>query len=217
MQSQLARLVLAETGALSAMLPPEYFYKSLPLALIDAVFSIGVTYASTRNTVERFGLSQRPGWELYRWEEGHERTVEDFLNAVNGRRPDELAKHAYGNRQRTSSRSGILKAEAVSRCALVLRRHGIDRFSDTQRLHGNAELERDFRTVPGQASGISFGYFKMLCGDDEGIKLDRHIQAFMDRHGIAGIAELKSIAGELEISPRRLDYAIWQTMSRTGT
>lgn len=32
-------------------LPEEFFYASLPLCVVDAVFSIGVTYTSTANTV----------------------------------------------------------------------------------------------------------------------------------------------------------------------
>ena len=214
MITDLARLVLSETAALQVTLPPEYFYKSLPLALIDAVYSIGVTYSSTRNTVERFCQNQRPPWLLYRWEEGPEHTIRDFLAATDARSPQELASSIYGNRQRTSSRNGILKAEAVSRCARVLRGHGVDSFADWRRLQSDAAIERDFRAVPGQGSGVAFGYFKMLCGDDAGIKLDRHIHAFMNRHGIGGIAELKQVAAELEITPRKLDYAIWQKMSR---
>lgn len=217
MVSQIARLVLVETEVVDVVLPQEYFYKSLPLALIDAVFSIGVTYKSTQNTVERFCQNQCPEWALYRSDQGPERTLADLLAVANGWQPSELAANVYGNRQRTSSRNGILKAEAVTRCAVILRNHGVERFSDAHLLHDNPELDRDFRLVPGQISGISLGYFKMLCGDDNGIKHDRHIQAFMTRHGIASIAVLKAIARELEISPRVLDYAIWQKMSRTGT
>jgi hypothetical protein len=37
----------------SAKLSEEYFYQSLPLCIIDAVFSIGVKYDSTREVVIR--------------------------------------------------------------------------------------------------------------------------------------------------------------------
>ena len=33
------------------ILPDEYRYSCLPLCLLDAIFSIGVTYRSTHNTV----------------------------------------------------------------------------------------------------------------------------------------------------------------------
>ena len=68
--------------------------------------------------------------------------------------------------------------------------------------------------MPGQGSGLSFSYLKMLCGDEEGIKLDRHIRAFMSIVGVSNVTQLREIAAELEISARQLDYAIWQKMSR---
>ncbi len=38
----------------NARLGDEYFYQSLPLCIIDAVFSIGVKYEGTRRTVIRY-------------------------------------------------------------------------------------------------------------------------------------------------------------------
>jgi hypothetical protein len=216
MLSRVARLVLAETNVREILLGPEYFYKSLPLALIDAVFSIGVTYVSTRNTVERFCQRQLPRWHRAREHGSPEYTISDFLEIV-GRLPAErLAVEVYGNRQRTSVRNGILKAEAVTRCAVVLEKHGVVRFADSNLLHDNHQLEGDFRSIPGQRSGKSFNYLKMLCGDEEGIKLDRHIVNFMTRFGITSIGDLKAIAKELDVSPRKLDHAIWQKMSQSS-
>ncbi len=42
------------TGLEPLPLPSEFYYPSLPLCIIDAVYSIGVTYTSTRKTVIRF-------------------------------------------------------------------------------------------------------------------------------------------------------------------
>lgn len=38
----------------TASLPDEYFYQSLPLCVIDAVWSIGVRYAGVRRVVDRY-------------------------------------------------------------------------------------------------------------------------------------------------------------------
>ena len=38
----------------SLTLGPSYYYDSLPLCLIDAVFSIGVKYSSTQNVVKHY-------------------------------------------------------------------------------------------------------------------------------------------------------------------
>jgi endonuclease III len=210
---ELAERVDTETAARSVCLPREYTYKSLPLALIDAVFSIGVKYRATENTVERFCRNQSPAWSRFRPEVGPEHPVSQFLDTVANLKAEEVAERIYGNRQRTSAVNGILKAEAVTRCARVLVSHGIDCFADAWKLQHNATLENEFRKVPGQGSGISFSYLKMLCGDDDGIKPDRHITRFMARHAIADVQQLRAVAAELRISARMLDYAIWQKMS----
>ncbi len=87
------------------------------------------------------------------------------MECFSGLAPEDAADALFGNRQRTSTRSGILKAEAVRRFALALRDAGIDEFPDLDddRL---AKAEAIARTIPGQRSGISFDYFRMLAGDD---------------------------------------------------
>ncbi len=46
-----AQKVLPLAGA---QLEDEYFYQSLPLCIIDAVYSIGVRYEGVRNTISRY-------------------------------------------------------------------------------------------------------------------------------------------------------------------
>jgi hypothetical protein len=79
---------------------------------------------------------------------------------------------------------------------------------------GNPLLDKQLRALRGQGSGISLDYFKMLVGDDTGIKADRHILRFMEMMGIRDIEILRSIAFQMEITPRQLDFAIWQKMSK---
>lgn len=211
---ELAELVAANVGVYEVSLPPEYFYKSLPLAIIDAVFSIGVKYTSTANTVRRFCENQTPPWAQHQNESGPEYTIKDFLSLVSCRPVDELAAYVYGNRQRTSAKNGILKAEAVNRWADVLLKHDINCFADAPKLMGNHFLDQQLRALRGQRSGISLDYFKMLIGDDTGIKADRHILRFMEMIGIRDVAILRSIAAQMGVTPRLLDYAIWQKMSK---
>ena len=45
---------LAELSLATAELSREYYYDSLPQCVIDAVFSIGVKYGSTRKTVIKY-------------------------------------------------------------------------------------------------------------------------------------------------------------------
>ncbi|MGQ0484132.1 MAG: hypothetical protein ACT4SY_02090 [Hyphomicrobiales bacterium] len=95
---ELAKVVAVHVTVDNICLPPEYFYKSLALAVIDAAFSIGVTYTSTANTVRRFCENQTPSWPRYRAEPGPEYSIADFLNVTRGRPARELAARVYGNR-----------------------------------------------------------------------------------------------------------------------
>ncbi len=158
----------------------EYRYASLPLCVIDAVFSISARYSSTQNTVERF--CQFSGWTLFaaaRETRGPgEHSVHEFVAICENIVPKEMAASVYENRQRTSSRSGILKAEAVYLFCRALLSAGIDGFTDlTQERREFAEAI--ILGLPGQSSGIAFDYFLMLAGDDDLGKPDRRVQSFI--------------------------------------
>ena len=218
-----------QNTALSPLpLPQEFFYASLPLCVIDAVFSIGVTYTSTRNTVTRFCKQQ--GWTMSLVpnmpRNKSEHSISEFLMLFEGLTSEQLATNLFGNRQRTSSRSGILKAEAVKRFATALLQVGIDDFSNLNE-GCLTTAEALVRNIPGQTSGISFDYFRMLAGDDTLIKPDRMVQRYIAkaleempqqvgpekaRVLLQGATQLLVRRGH-DWSPRRLDYAIWNTES----
>lgn len=216
-------------GLTPAPLPAEFYYQSLPLCVIDAVFSIGVTYTSTRNTVIRFCKNQHWGIGPDHQRVTGEKSVSDLVDCFAGLSPEGAAGELFGNRQRTSSTSGILKAEAVLRFARSLLNAGINDFPDLieERLVSAEEKVRD---IPGQRSGISFDYFRMLAGDDTRIKPDRMVLRFIatalgekpEKVGPELAKELLQ-AAVLELnkcghtwSPRKLDYVIWLHQSSTG-
>ena len=90
-------------------------YESLTLALIDAVWSIGVRYTGVLNVLHRYRAARRGAGA-----DPDRDTPADlvaFIGSCGG--PDAFAA-AVNNRQRTSSRNGILKADAVLRVAQVL-------------------------------------------------------------------------------------------------
>lgn len=86
----------------------------------------------------------------------------------------------FANRQRTSARNGILKAEAVFRFASALRAHGVEYFQDITAAAKSTGLELMIRAIPGQRSGISLRYFWMLAGSDDFIKPDRMVLRFLE-------------------------------------
>ncbi len=134
---------------------------------------------------------------------------------------DNVTDIFYGSRNRTSSRNGILKSEAVCSFCTVLREHGINYYQDVPNLIGNVTFENSIKDIPGQKSGLSLNYFYMLSGDDSFIKADRMIIRFIksciDR--TANAHEASSLikgAHELlvrefpNLTPRLMDQEIWK-------
>ena len=197
------------------------FYKSLPLCILDAVYSIGVKYSSTAKVTERYikhfdlNISRSAADE-------NEHTVKDFLNNIKeAGGAKAFAEKVVHNKQRTSSRKGILKAEACELVAKVFESHGINTLSDFENYHKKDELDKDILSVHGQASGVMLRYLYMLCGDDKRIKPDRMIQRFVEGFDPLikshdELQELVSRASEVlkskypNMTPRFLDHIIWE-------
>jgi hypothetical protein len=203
-----------------AALGDEHEYASLPLCVIDAVFSIGVKYASTKLVPPRWADAQTPPWPLYRHASIVEHSISDFLEAADRFTCDELATNIFKNSQRTSSRNGILKAQAVRQFAGALRKAGIERFADCED-EAKLELAETFvKDVKGQSSGISFDYFRILVGH-ETVKADRMVCRFVARaasleHVAPTVAKRAVIDATALLKPefpnlntRLLDYVIW--------
>jgi hypothetical protein len=199
-------------------LTDEYSYPSLPLCVIDAVFSIGVRYRAVRRVVAAWRAVHQPN------------TISDALLATGCLTGEELAQAYFGgNRQRTSTRNGILKADAVIRFLQALQRAGIEDFPEARDERRLEVAWEGVRVIPGQRSGISFGYFQMLAGDETRIKPDRMICRFVAaalgepeivpdraRHVIEGACELLR-QDFPHLTPRLLDNAIrgYQRVNRT--
>ncbi len=204
-------------------LGPEYSYASLPLCVIDAVYSVGVRYTPTiPRTVQNWCLRQQRQWAIYRTAGSSEHSIEDFVKLLDGHDFEALARDVFSNRQRTSTSSGILKAEAVYRFARVLRDFHINVFGDTEDATLNQSVEKAIRKIPGQKSGISFSYFLMLAGSDKFVKADRMICRFVAEAIQASKTVSPAMAQSLVVeasselkreipglTPRLLDYAIW--------
>jgi hypothetical protein len=232
-------LALATSKAAIAHLPnlakaelsPSYFYHSLPLCMIDAVFSIGVRYGTVENVIQAWCLARDPVWQKYRVEGLARFTIEDFLEYTAGFGGEALANRFFGgNRQRTSTRSGILKADATILYAKALKSAGISDFDDIRTPEKADKARSAARNVPGHASGISFDYFQMLSGDDNFVKADRMVRRFVaNAAGISPWTLIEPVkAGQAvreacallqaeypNLTPRLLDHAIWKHQSLT--
>ncbi len=213
-----ARLDLTDTK-----LPDEYGYPSLPLCVIDSVFSIGVRYTSTRNVVARFcrhfGVSDtspvRPPAKA------DQLSITKFIGFYNDYGVEGMAERVYQNFQRTSTRNGILKSEAVLRFSQALRHFGVDYMQDVQKVIDSSRFESTIMQVPGQRSGICLRYFYMLAGSDDYVKPDRMLTRFIESAiGKSPSVEEshKLIVGACNmlkkeypyLTPRALDHLIWE-------
>jgi hypothetical protein len=173
----------------TASLGDAYYYASVPLCLIDAVYSIGVRFegveAVVRRYCDRFGLPRLRPDRLALPPRADQESVSAFCARFEHHGVDKMTEEVFDNRQRTSTKSGILKADAVYRFAAALRKHGIEFLQDVPGASGSTPLEKDIHDIPGQRSGISLQYFLMLAGSDQFVKPDRMIirflQAALDR------------------------------------
>lgn len=203
-------------------------YSCLAYCLIDAVYSIGVRYESTLRTVSDFC-----SWRQLKKngaQDACEYSIAEFLEDIHPyeSRWEALADEVFRNRQWTSSRSGILKAEAVYRFANALHECGIDTFADSADANRIERCRKAIVAIPGQGSGISFKYFLMLAGHDGFVKPDRMVMRFVadalrQRNVDSNVAEdlVQKVAEALQMEfPRltasRLDYAIWHYQRSTG-
>lgn len=205
----------------------EHDYASLPLCVIDAVFSIGAKYASTKLVPRRWAEAQTPQWPKYRREATVEHSISDFLEAAAQFTHEELAINIFENRQRTSSTNGILKAQAATQFAAALQKAGIERFADMEDGTKLELAEALVRQVKGQSSGISFDYFRILVGA-ETVKADRMVCRFVARaagleHVVPTAAKRAVIKAAAILKPaftnltvRLLDYVIWDYESRNA-
>lgn len=209
----------------SAHLGDEFFYQSLPLCVIDAVFSIGVQYKSVQKVGSRYcdwcGIEPFRSNRTMLPSPAEQQSIGVFCNKLNKVGHQEMAIDVFQNRQRTSTRNGILKAEAVSRFAAVLRDHRVEYFQDIPVAAQTKALEDSIRRIPGQKSGISLRYFWMLAGSDEFIKPDRMVLRFhesaLSRTVTSDEAQgLLTAACEYLrksyplLTPRMLDHEIWK-------
>jgi hypothetical protein len=210
-----------------AALGGEYGYRCLPLCVIDAVWSIGVRYAGAKNVVDRY-----TDFFTRRYPDDREHSIEEFLNAINEQGAEQFASSVFRNRQRTSSRNGILKAEAVVRFGCALHAGSINYIADVPKVAWYEDLPkildqpfaREIVKIPGQGSGISMSYFLMLSGSEGLAKPDRMVLGFIatcigrevDPHeALALVSHASRLLKERysKMTPRALDHEIWKYQS----
>jgi len=225
---RLMRHVEAKVDLTTAAQGPPSYWASLPLCIIDSVFSIQAKYTGVVRVVNKWCESQKPRWEgevssKPTGDAGP--TVQEFADIIDLRlRGGCTYANLFGNRQRTSARSGILKGEAVHLFAKALLDSGINTFSDVRDRGKLEAAEKRVREIAGQESGITFKYFLMLAGEDDYVKPDTHLCRFVSdalcvdwKHlvpqeratQLVEEAATRFTSEHPGLTPAGLDYAIW--------
>jgi len=208
----------------TAHLTKEYYYASMPLCVIDSVFSIGVRYEGVKNTIDRlceyYQIVQKAKRKATVPKPEEQISTSGFLKLFQDQTPKTLAEEVYRNRQRTSVKNGILKADAVIRFLSVLKDFGVEYYQDISKIASNNSFEFCIKNIPGQASGISLKYYLMLGGNDKLIKPDRMIIRFLqDATGtkfnlmqcqtlLVAVSDALNKSG-VKVTPKMLDRLIW--------
>ncbi len=213
-----SRTTLGDKLLYDAKVDDEELYHSLPLCVVDAVYSISARYESTRKVVERLATHQQ--WAIVRSADTDEPPIQALLDLYDVVGIEGMADAIYQNRQRTSVKNGILKAEAVLWFALALQQSGVERLADIT-MEKYASIKALVTKIPGQRSGISLRYFYMLTGDYDHVKPDRFVMRFatagLNRppHSVeecheAIVQTCKVLQTEYpHLTPRTFDSRIW--------
>lgn len=196
---------------------PQGYPNSLALCIVDSVQSTGVTYSSVVKVVDAYRTYRRAQCG----DPNSDGALELLLTFDELDGPDGWAEK-IGNRNRTSTRGGVLKAEAIRDAAVVLSDSGIDTAAALREIAADATrlaaVEAAWRKVTGQRSGITWHYAQMLAGTP-GVKPDRMICRYVaDSLGLRrrsvstgfALEVLTAAAKKMGVSPTDLDHAVWQ-------
>lgn len=123
--------VVAAARRLGAIPDRDKRWIHLPLCVLDSVFSKGARYGGTSRTVYAYaelavlthvvGPADEVAAGAF---SDAEQPVSELRDRIDRHGPDEFARQVH-NRQRTSTRGGILKAAAAHEFAAVLAEHDL--------------------------------------------------------------------------------------------
>jgi hypothetical protein len=203
--------------------PRDRRWVSLTLCILDAVWSIGARYDDVvvplvRKLAKEFGVEQptAPASEPI--------SVDPLpLTRLADLSVDDLIR--FTNRQNTSTRGGIRKADAALRHIRVFLEHDVKALADAIGLFSDENrfslVNADLRPIPGEgAHAVRRGYLWMLIGQDDSIKPDRMVLRWFKKHGVVVdpigardlIAALVPAVGarlKRTVTAWEIDHALW--------
>lgn len=222
-KDEVERLVVACLLHLDWSLDAErdYTFAGLPACVIEATWSPSSRFEHTQLVLQRYCAAYGLPYCIH-VRIGPEETISECLARFEEKGAEGMREEVFDNRQRTSPRWGITKAEAVEHVMRALQKHRIETMEDLRTHPRLDDVERAVRRIPGQRSGISFAYLRMLAGDKGVVKPDRMVQRFVERTMDRTVrvrdaqALVMAAAAALArfkpgVTPRALDYLIWHS------
>lgn len=202
-------------------------WRSLTSCVLDAVWSIGITYDTKVVPYVRNVFALMDGGDPLTDELEDPGPDPTPLTAFRKRftTADELMVET--SQHMTSTSSGIRKADAALQYADVLLAHDVDTLTEArnclQDIERAEQVTAQLKRIPGD--GVRTGYFWMLVGARDLVKPDRHILRWLDQQGhptdVEGARQvLTELSGTLthqlgrEVTPSQLDHAIWRSQAR---
>jgi len=204
--------------------PRQLRWTSLSFCIVDAVWSIGANYDNVvvplvrKKFAAKFGVTEPTVL-------ASQPVPEDLLplSRLDVLTVDSLT--ALTNRQRTSTRGGIRKADAVLQHVAVFRDHKVETMQDALALFSEPErfdkVDKGLRSIPGEGSyGIRRNYLWMTIGQDDLIKPDRMVLRWLERHDVATdpagardiiAALVPAVSQKLErpVTAWEIDHVLW--------
>jgi len=202
----------------------EYYYHSLPLAAIDAVFSARAQYPSVQNVVQRYcNKYELPVFRSPRDclpSPNNQEGVSTLIRKMKQDGVPYFVEKVFDNRSVTSGR---LKAVVLLELLETFEKLQIQTFQDIQVWLNQPAQQQNLIRAMTSIHGIgeaTYRYFLMLVGDDQLVKPDTMILRFIKNvlgssaNEAEAVRLIQAVSQQLlpqypKLNPRLLDYIIW--------
>lgn len=196
------------------------YQNSLALGVIDSIYSTGSHYQSVINVVHAYCEYRRE----QNADPHHDGPAELLKTFEERGGSDGWASHMNNRKPASTSPHAVLKAEVVRQAAELLRDHNVLSPADLgpwTALDGPSLLQKAWKALPSQSSGITLNYLFILAGY-QSIKPDRMIWRFIYEHtsltegqitNSQAVDLIKMVAAGYPTEARKLDHVIWRYAS----
>jgi hypothetical protein len=203
----------------------EFLRGHLSQCVLSAIYSLGSTSTAELNVVHNYTEwanlvpPNRPGRQTF-LRIDQQQPLDTFISQIEQLGSHDFAKDVLHNLKPTGPLFGILNSECCLLFAKVLVQYGVQYFQDLSNVVGVPVFEKEVRKINGLRSGKGLAYFYMMAGQEQYIKVDRHVERFLAEtvgHKMSNKAAQElvvAVAAQIGLTPREVDNMIWA--SRTG-